>query len=60
MRDPVKITVTEEEPNLEGINQFSINVTNDDEKNKVLQSLLTKHNTDQAIIFCDSKLVKEV
>ena len=60
MRDPVKITVTEEEPTLDGINQFSINVTNDDEKNKVLQSLLTKHNTDQAIIFCDSKLVKEV
>ncbi len=54
MRDPVKIVMTPEELNLDGINQFFIAVNNDHEKFEVLKDLFSQLTIAQTIIYINS------
>ena len=54
MRNPIEILVKAEQLTLEGIQQFYINLTNDEDKFETLKDLFTKISLSQCIIYCNS------
>jgi translation initiation factor 4A len=54
MRDPVKIIVKAEQLTLEGISQFFIAISDDQQKYSTLKDLYTFISVSQCIIYCNS------
>lgn len=54
MRNPVKITMEAENLNLEGIKQYYVALSNDDQKYETLKDLFGKLSVNQTIIYVNS------
>ena len=54
MRDPIKILVKADQLTLEGINQYYINLNDDNEKYETLKDLFSAISVSQCIIYCNS------
>jgi len=55
MKNPLKITINNEEVNLSGINQYKICLTKDEHKLDTLMDLYKFLSIKQAIIYCNNK-----
>lgn len=55
MRDPIKILVKKDELTLEGISQFYVNVSAEENKFPTLTDLYSTVTVTQAVIFCNSR-----
>lgn len=61
MRDPIRILVNHEALTLQGIQQFYINLDNDQQKFSTLKDIFSRLSVTQCIIYCNSvKRVKDL
>lgn len=56
MREPIKILVKNQELTLEGIQQYYINLNNDNDKYETIKDIFSKISVAQCIIYCNSTL----
>ena len=54
MRDPIEILVKNEQLTLEGINQYFVNLNDDQDKFETIKDLFSNISVSQCIIYCNS------
>lgn len=54
MRDPIEILVKNEQLTLEGINQYFVNLNDDQDKFETIKDLFSNISVSQSIIYCNS------